>query len=57
MQLCRVRKNPWFIECTYRKVQCTWYVNNKSTPWESDTKLAEECLVPIPAHFSAHSVS
>ena len=57
MQLCRLRKNPWFIECTYRKVQCTWYVSGKGTPWESDTKLDGENLVSIPVRFSIPSVS
>ena len=57
MQLCRVRKNFRYMDCTYRKSYCTWYLDNRGTPWESDAKLDEEYLVPIPAHFSSPSVA
>ena len=57
MQLCRVRKNSRYMECTYRKLHCTWYSDNQDTPWESDTKLDDEYLVPISAHFSTPSIS
>ena len=57
MKLCRVRKNFRYIDCTYKAKHCTWYLDNQSTPWESDTKLDNEYLVPIPAHFSTPSMS
>ena len=57
MQLCRVRKVHKFIDCTYRKGHCTWYVNSEAKPWLSYTKLDDEYLVPIPAHFFTPYVS
>ena len=57
MQLCKVRKNFRYIDCTYKGKHCTWFENNEYVPWESDTKLDDEYLVPIPAHFSTPSVS
>ena len=57
MQLCRVRKNFRFIDCTYKGKHCTWYENNEYAPWVSREKLNDECLVPIPAHFSTSSMS
>lgn len=57
MQLCRVRKNYRFIDCTYKKEHCTWYINSEAKPWPSSSKLDDEFLVPIPAHFSTPSVS
>ena len=58
MQLCRVRKSFSYMECTYKGKYCTWNTRNvEDEPWESDTKLKDEDLVPIPAHFSIPSVS
>lgn len=57
MQLCRVRKNFSFMDCTYKKEHCTWFVNNEFEPWVASEKLDDEYLVPIPAHFSTPSMS
>ena len=57
MQLCRVRKNFKYIDCTYKAKHCTWLANNEYAPWVSREKLNDECLVPIPAHFSTSSMS
>lgn len=57
MKLCRVRKNFKYIDCTYKAKHCTWLANNEYAPWVSREKLNDECLVPIPAHFSTSSMS
>ena len=57
MKLCRVRKNFKYIDCTYKAKHCTWLANNEYAPWVSREKLDDECLVPIPAHFSTSSMS
>ncbi len=57
MQLCRVRKNFRYIDCTYRQEYCTWFVNSDYEPWVSHEKLDDEYLVSIPAQLSTPSMS
>ena len=57
MQLCRVRKNTDYMECTYKKIHWTWKLYGDYGKWDSFTKIDDRFLVPIPAHFSTPSVS
>ena len=48
MRLLRVRDNGSYREATYRKKYPTWYLQDKSCPWESFDPLPDNWLVPIP---------